>query len=215
MSKVLELTLVPCNKMLRFAYTFQGLVEVTLETKARCPRRVNGLFLVERFVNRDGATLAYLERPLCRLKSIEPQRYRVDPGRNLHASRCELSCGGSVHHDFCALWNGVHLRPGDAACGFFAERHVERRLTRLFRSVDEDIGTRGLTADENTFGQRFKLDPLVLGVATLYLQRGLHGLIAGLLHLKAVPRGIQIVKAAGRFALVQDVASGTAEHRGS
>src|SRR6266481_2966180 len=250
MSKALELTLVPCNKMLRFAYTFQGLVEVTLETKARCPRRVNGLFLVERFVNRDGATFAYLECPLCRLKSIEPQRYRVDPGRNLHASRCELSCGGSVHDDFRALWNGVHLRPGDAACRFLVERYVElrldivldldatgislitrqpqdqvvlpgrerqryRRLTRLFRSVDEDIGTRGLTADENTFGQRFKLDPLVMGVATLYLQRGLHGLIAVLLHLKAVPRGIQIVKAAGRFALVQDVTRGTAQHRGS
>src|SRR6266478_1818820 len=128
MSKVLELTVVQCNKMLRFAYTFQGLVEVTLETKARCPRRVNGLFLVERFVNRDGATFAYLECPLCRLKSIEPQRYRVDPGRNLHASRCELSCGGSVHDDFRALWNRVHLRPCDAACGFFTQRHVEQRL---------------------------------------------------------------------------------------
>src|SRR6266481_3657813 len=78
MSKVLELTVVQCNKMLRFAYTFQGLAEVTLETKARCPRRVNGLFLVERFVNRDGATFAYLECPLCRLKSIEPQRCPVE-----------------------------------------------------------------------------------------------------------------------------------------
>src|SRR5712692_3937024 len=148
---------------------------------------------MERFVNRDGATFAYLESPFGRLKSIEPQRYRVDPGRNLHASRCELSGGGSVHNDFRALWNRDHLRPGDAACGFFTQRHVElrldiildlnassvrlvtlqpqdqvvlagrerqryRRLTRLFRSVDEDIGTRGPTADENTFGQRFELD---------------------------------------------------------
>src|SRR6266849_7320804 len=121
MSKVLELTVVQCNKMLRFAYTFQGLAEVTLETKARCPRRVNRLFLVERFVNRDGATFAYLERPLGRLRSIEPQRYRVDPGRNLHASRCELSGGGCVHDDFRALWNRDHLRPGDAAGGFFTQ----------------------------------------------------------------------------------------------
>src|SRR5258707_8933428 len=107
MSKVLEPTVVQCNKMLRFAYTFQGLVEVTLETKARCPRRVNGLFLVGRFVNRDGATFAYLERPLCRLKSIEPQRYRVDPRRNLHASRGELSCGGSLPPDFFPPLNRV------------------------------------------------------------------------------------------------------------
>ena len=33
--------------------------------------RMNGLFLVERLVNRYGATFAYLEGPLGRLKSIE------------------------------------------------------------------------------------------------------------------------------------------------
>ena len=33
------------------------------------------------------------------------------------------------------------------------ERKRYRRLTRLFRSVDEDIGSRRLAADKNAFGQ--------------------------------------------------------------
>src|SRR6266576_177215 len=90
--------------------------------------RMNGLFLVERLVNQYGATFTYLELPLGQLKSIELERNCVDPARHLDASRCELSCGSSVHDDFRALWNRVHLRPCDAACGFFTQRHVEQRL---------------------------------------------------------------------------------------
>src|SRR2546430_7624445 len=48
--------------------------------------------------------------------------------RHLHASGCELPRGGSIHNDFRAFRVGVHLRPGHADCGFFAERHVELRL---------------------------------------------------------------------------------------
>src|SRR5882762_901840 len=99
---------------------------------------MNGLFLVERLFNRYGATFAYLEPPLGRLKSIELERNGVDPARNLHASRCELSCGGSVHDDFRALWNRVHLRPCDAACGFFTQRHVEQRLDIVFDLRSEE-----------------------------------------------------------------------------
>src|SRR5437879_10478340 len=49
------------------------------------------LFLVERLVNRDGATFAGLERPFCLLKPIQSQRDSVHSGGNLHASWCELS----------------------------------------------------------------------------------------------------------------------------
>jgi len=51
------------------------------------------------------------------------------------------------------------------------ERKSYGRLTSLFRAVDEHIGSRGLAADVNAFGQRFEFDLLVLGVAALYLQR--------------------------------------------
>src|SRR5205807_4556332 len=90
-----------------------------------------------------------------------------------------------------------------------------RGLARLFRAVDEDVSSRRLAADEDALGQRFEFDFLVLGVAALYLQCRLNGLIAFLLHFEAVPRRRQIVETAGRFALVQDVALGTAQDRGS
>ena len=80
----------------------------------------------------------------------------------------------------------ITLEPQDEVVLPRRERQRYGSLTRLFRAVDEDISSRRLTADENTFGEGFEFDLLVLGVATLYLQRGLQGLIAFLLHLKAV-----------------------------
>src|SRR2546430_1401523 len=86
----------------------------------------------------------------------------------------------------------ISLQPQDEVVLAGRERERNRGLTRLFRSVNENISSRRLTADENALSQRFEFDLLVLRIAALYLQSGLNGLIAFLLHFQAVARRRQI-----------------------
>ena len=90
------------------------------------------LFRAQGFIDGDGPAFADLHRPFGRLITIHAKRHGVQARRHLHASRCELRGGGSVHEDLRSLWVGVHLCPGDPRRRLLVQGDVELRLDVVF-----------------------------------------------------------------------------------
>jgi len=83
----------------------------------------------------------------------------------------------------------------------------------LFCTVDEDVGSGGVAADEKPFGSGFEVKLLIEGLAGLQLESGLHGRVAVLRDLETVASGGEVVEAAGSLT-IGELAAGGAEKSG-
>src|SRR6266851_4479558 len=88
----------------------------------------NQSFLTECFIDRNSTTFTSLNWPFCLLIPIELQSDRVQARGQLNAGGRELSRGVPIHQDLCALWDAIHLRPGDARGRLFVQHRAELRL---------------------------------------------------------------------------------------